>query len=269
MLVIAALRWVDPRPSVDPLTGSVHSEPRASGPSAADECALAYALRIAGPGRCVAVTAGPPEAEGLLRDALAAGASGVLRVEDAGATTASALAQGIRTLGDPDVIVCGDHSLDHGTGATPALLAHAFDAAQALGLLDLSATTTGLTGLRRLDGGRRERLAIPLPAVCSVEATGVRPPRAPLPAVLAAQAAPIPVVTVDSGPSAVRAGDPRPYRPRPTRLGAPSGDAHHRVLALTGALVERTPPRVVRPATPAEAADELLDFLRKHGFLDS
>jgi electron transfer flavoprotein beta subunit len=41
------------------------------------------------------------------------------------------------------------------------------------------------------------------------------------------------------------------------------------VLALTGALTERTPPRVVRPASAADAADELLDFLRKHGFLDS
>ncbi|TDP93980.1 mycofactocin-associated electron transfer flavoprotein beta subunit [Labedaea rhizosphaerae] len=267
MLVIAALRWVDPRPGVDPLTGAVHTDPKASGPSAADECALAHALRIAGPGRCVAVTAGPPAAEGLLRDALAAGATDALRIDDAGANTAVALTAGIRTLGPPDVIVCGDHSLDHGTGATPALLAHAFGAAQALGLVELSMDGE-LTGLRRLDGGRRERLAIPLPAVCSVEPTGLRPPRASLPAVLAAQAAAIPVVTVDSGPSMVQAGEQKPYRPRPTHLGAPAGDAHHRVLALTGALTERTPPRVVRPASAAEAADELLDFLRKHGFLE-
>jgi electron transfer flavoprotein beta subunit len=251
------------------LTGSVRTEPKAGGPSAADECALAHALRIAGSDRCVAVTAGPPAAEDLLRDALAAGASDALRVDDAGANTATALAMGIRTLGKPDVIVCGDHSLDHGTGATPALLAHAFDAAQALGLLELGMSDHGLTGLRRLDGGRRERLAIPLPAVCSVEPTGLRPPRAALPAVLAARAAPIPVVSVDSGPSPVRESDPRPYRPRPTHLGAPTGTAHHRVLALTGALTERTPPRVVRPASAADAADELLDFLRKHGFLDS
>jgi electron transfer flavoprotein beta subunit len=52
-------------------------------------------------------------------------------------------------------------------------------------------------------------------------------------------------------------------------LPAPVGDdPRTRVLALTGALVEREPPRVVTPASAAEAADELLGFLRQHGYLD-
>jgi electron transfer flavoprotein beta subunit len=38
------------------------------------------------------------------------------------------------------------------------------------------------------------------------------------------------------------------------------------MLALTGALTERTPPRLVRPETPAEAAAELVGYLRAHGF---
>jgi electron transfer flavoprotein beta subunit len=58
-----------------------------------------------------------------------------------------------------------------------------------------------------------------------------------------------------------------PYRPRPRTLPPPSGGSpRDRLLALTGALSERTPPRVVR-ATPEEAADELIRYLKNQGYL--
>jgi electron transfer flavoprotein beta subunit len=218
----------------------------------------------------------------MLRDALAVGADAVLRIQPAegdpdhdvatdGDSTAAALLDGLRRRhGSPDLVVCGDHSADRGTGATPAFLAHRLGAAQALGLLQLSVQDGELRAVRRLDGGRRERLAVPLPAVCSVEPTDVRLRRAALPAVLAARTATIPVVTSTQRPSrAPHPGHARPYRPRPRVLPAPAGDdPRTRVLALTGALVERDPPRVVTPAGAAEAADELLGFLRQHGYLD-
>jgi hypothetical protein len=238
----------------------------------------------------------------------------------------------------PDLVVCGDHSADRGTGSTPAFLAGLLGAAQALGLVQLSTVEGELRALRRLDGGRRERLVVPLPAVCSVEPTGVRLRRAALPAVLAAATAPIPVVAADpvsaansvvaadpvsmadpvvatdpvrvadpvsvadpvvaadpvsvanSGsvadpvvaagreptpavsadpvPARIRAGVPVAYRPRPKALAPPEGaDPRQRLLALAGAPAERTPSRVVTPAGPAEAADELLNYLRQHGYL--
>ena len=58
-----------------------------------------------------------------------------------------------------------------------------------------------------------------------------------------------------------------PYRPRPKTLPPPPGASpRDRLLALTGALSDRTPPRVVR-ASPEEAADELIRYLKDQGYL--
>ncbi|MFC4330689.1 mycofactocin-associated electron transfer flavoprotein beta subunit [Streptomyces andamanensis] len=329
VLVVAALRSADPRALAHPLTGTVPSAPYAAGAGPADRCALEHALRLAERlgGRCVAVTVGPQGAEEMLREALAAGADEALRIQGPDgdeAATAHSLLAGLAAAGlpAPDVVVCGDRSVDRGTGATPAHLAARLGAAQALGLLELAAgdgesevlaeaaagggtgsaedvetgdgeagdveATAGkaaagarlkgvrlesvrLRAVRRLDGGRAERLEVPLPAVCSVEPGSARPRRAPLGAALAARRAVIPVVRVTGtdgagGAGTVRAGRVRPYRPRAKALPAPEGGTRKRLLALTGALApQRTPPRVVTPATPEEAAELLLAHLREHG----
>ncbi|OEJ36258.1 hypothetical protein BGK72_38480 [Streptomyces agglomeratus] len=274
--MVAALRWTDPRATVHPLTGEVRTDPYAGGAAPADQCALEHALRIADGlgGRCLALTAGPPTAEEMLREALAAGAHDVLRVEapDSGRSDADDTAHALysvlveRNL-RPDVVVCGDRSTDRGTGTTPARLAALFGAAQALGLVELGVDGGELRAVRRLDAGRREVLGVPLPAVCSVEPGAVRLRRAPLAAALAARTAPIPTVSVaaaDTPASRIRAGRVRPYRPRPRVLPAPEGDGpRDRLLALTGAhTAPRTPPLLVTPRDPAEAARILLDYLR-------
>ncbi|TNC28983.1 mycofactocin-associated electron transfer flavoprotein beta subunit [Amycolatopsis alkalitolerans] len=273
MLVVAALRWSDQRAAVDPLTGEVRTDVHTSGASAADRAALEHALRIAEAfgARCLAVTVGPAEADDMLRDALSSGAHEVVRVDgppatvaEDGSATARLLLAGLPER--PDVVVCGDHSADRGTGSTPAFLAQRLGACQALGLIELSAADGALHAVRRLDGGRRERLRFGLPAVCSVEPAGVVLRRAPLPATIAARTAEIPVVRAGVLES-LSAGAVKAYRPRPRALPAPVGaEPHQRVLALTGALVERTPPKVVRPETAEEAARELLDYLRRHGY---
>ncbi|PXY26968.1 mycofactocin-associated electron transfer flavoprotein beta subunit [Prauserella muralis] len=280
LLVVVALRWADGRARVDPLTGEVETDPRGAGAGEADRCALEHGLRIAGAagGRCVAVTVAPPQAEEMLRDALACGADAVLRVDvpewdprlaDSGSGTAQALAQAVRAeFGEPGLVLTGDHSADRGTGSTPAFLAARFGYAQALGLVELAYADGALTAVRRLDRGRRERLAVPLPAVCSVEPAGVRLRRAGLPATLAARTADVPTV-----PGAV-AGEPvtvhaaRPYRPRAKELPPPpEPDPRLRLLRLTGAHEQRDPPRVVVTDDPGEAADELLGYLKAKGYL--
>jgi electron transfer flavoprotein beta subunit len=290
VLVAAALRWADPRATAHPLTGTAEPAPYAAGAGPADQCALEHALRLAERlgGRCLAVTVGPAGAAEMLRGALAAGADEVLRIEGPDgdeAATAHTLLTGLTAAGHPvpDVLVCGDRSVDRGTGATPGHLAARLGAVQALGLLELtvpSAVTAHdgdggapgirLRAVRRLDGGRVEELEVPLPAVCSVEPGTVRPRRAPLATAVAARRAGIPVVRVtapESGAaSPVRAGRLRPYRPRAKALPAPEGGTRQRLLALTGALVPpRTPPRVVTPDSAEEAADLLLAHLREHG----
>jgi electron transfer flavoprotein beta subunit len=272
VLVIAALRWSDPRAAVDPLSGRVSTDPYAGAAAPADRCALEVALRIAGDlgGRCLAVSVGPPAVEEMLRQAVAAGADDVLRVDGPagdGAATAASLHAALAAQGlTPALVVCGDRSTERGTGSTPAYLAGALGAAQALGLTELTADGGGLRAVRRLDGGRRELLGVPLPAVCSVEPGTAVARRASLAAVLAARTRPVPSVSVCAAAvPAVRAGTVRAYRPRPRVLPPPEGEGpRERLLALTGAHTPpRTPPRLVTPGSPAEAARLLLGHLRE------
>jgi electron transfer flavoprotein beta subunit len=292
-LVVACLRISDLRPSVDPLDGSVTRDRLGVGLSPADAAALEHALRIAEAwsGRVVAVCAGPASIEPVLRDVAALGAA-VVRiplgdegdghryvgelVEDEHGL-ARTLVAALAPFGPPDLVVCGDRSVDRGTGALPAYLAHELGAAQALGLVTLDVADGDRRTVfveRRLDAGWRERLRVPLPAVCSVEGAGVRLRRASLDGVLAAQGAPVPVdrslsVTDAPGTTEFHIGATRPFRPRTRVLPAPrDDDPRQRLLTLTGALVAHDPPTVVHPADAAEAADVLLAFLARHGYLD-
>jgi electron transfer flavoprotein beta subunit len=277
-LIVACLRCTDPRPSVDPVTGEVRRHPRAGTAAPAEWAALEIALRIAGAwgGRVVALSAGPPAAETVLREALAVGAD-ALRVEWPGdgyladlagdeQGLAAALA-GVAAPRRPALVLCADRSADRGTGAMPAFLAHELGAAQALGLVSLEVADGQLLAQRRLPGGRRERLRVPVPAVCSVEAAGVRLRRASLPAVLAAQRAVIPVATAGAAPRPVRVGSPRPYTPRTHAVpDVPHGSARERLLALSAILTQREPPVVISPASASAAADALLGYLRRAGY---
>ncbi|HUY67163.1 MAG TPA: mycofactocin-associated electron transfer flavoprotein beta subunit [Acidimicrobiales bacterium] len=304
-LVVACLRIADLHPEVHPLTGVVSRDPWGVGLSAADAAALEYALRMAEAwsGRVLAISAGPAAIEPVLRGVMAVGAS-VVRIADEVAGTehgytaelagdeeglARDIADALARLGPPDLVLCGDRSVDRGTGALPAFLAHQLGAAQALGLVTIEAEgpsdhrpATGghrrsLIGERRLDGGWRERLRVPLPAVCSVEAAGTRLRRASLAGALAAEATAVPVDQPtgraapgpEEGAGSTRIGATRPFTPRTRVVPAPdSADPRTRLLALTGALVAHDPPVVVGPVGPTEAADELIGFLVRHGYLE-
>jgi len=293
-LVVACLRITDLRATVDPLDGSVSRDPLGVGLSAADAAALEHALRMAESwdGRVVAVSVGPESIDPVLREVAALGVT-VVRVpsehesdthryvaelaEDEHGLAETVLAA-VRPFGDPVLVVCGDRSVDRGTGALPAFLAHQLGAAEALGLVALRSDGPGsLVVERRLDAGWRERLRVPLPAVCSVEGAGVRLRRASLAGALAVSDAAVPVdrslgvaaVGYTAGTGGLHIGATRPYAPRTRVLPAPEGhDPRLRLLALTGALVAHDPPTVVHPADAAEAADVLLSFLARHGYLD-
>lgn len=303
-LVVACLAPADLRPDVNPLSGEVWADSRRADLSAADAAALEHALRAgeAWSGRVLAVAAGPVRIDGVLLRARALGAE-VLRVpwppgsghtagEIAGEIApddgpapldgpglaadpqalALALAGAISGFGQPALVICGDRSALRGTGAMPALLAHHLGAGQALGLVSLRVEADSVVVERRLDGGWRERLRVVAPAVCSVEAAGVRLRRAPLNAALGAAGAVVPVAappaaaSAGAGASALRIGGPRPYRPRTRLVAAPTGGTQERLLTLTGALVAHDPPRLVGPIDADGAADELLTYLARHGY---
>ena len=278
-LVVVLLRCTDLRAVVDPLTGAISRDAKAGALSAADAAALEHGLRLGEQlgARVLALTAGGAETEGPLREALALGAQ-VRRVPWPGsyveelAADERGLAQVLvaALAGDaPDLVLCADRSADRGTGALPAFVAHELGLSQALGLVSLELLGGSLVAERRLDFGRRERLRVPLPAVCSVEGAGVRLRRASLPATLSAARAPVPVVNVAVPPSVVRVLQTRASIPRSRHLPAPTGSSRERLLALTGALLTREPPTVVGPVDAPEAADALLEFLARHGYLTS
>ncbi len=285
--VVACLRVADLHPSVDPLTGAVRTEEAGLGLSAADAAALEHALRAGErwDAPVAAVCLGPVAVEPVLHDVAALGVA-VLRVEPVDASEpaemlatdehgeARRVVEGVRAaFGAPRLVVCGDRSPERGTGAFPAFVAHELGVAQGLGLVSLSADPdgTGLVAERRLDGGWRERLRVDLPAVCSVEAAGIRLRRASLEGSLAGAGRSVPTyrpsVTPEHTAPVVRFGVPRPFAPRPRVVAAPSSpDSRQRVLALCGALEEREPPVVLGPLSPSEAADELLAFLARHEY---
>jgi electron transfer flavoprotein beta subunit len=267
-VVAVCLKWAPIRAEVDPLTGAASTDERFSGVSPADRAALEWALRLADArgAEVVAVTAGPAASEPALRDALAAGAIRAVRVAlDPDAPSEQVAAALAAAVGGVEVVCCGDHSLDRGSGSVPAFLAAERGAAQALGLLEVDGE---LRATRRLDQGRRELLSVPTPAVLSFEG-GLELRRAPLPRVLAARTAPIEVRPAPAGlvPHTVTEVERGPYRPRARALPSPTGDARQRVLSLTGSLVERTPPQLLE-LPPDEAAAAIVEQLRTWGHRD-
>ena len=294
LAVAVCLAVGDLRPAVDPRTGAVTRSTAGIGVTPPDAAALETALRLAGPGgRVVALAVGPPAVDGVLAEVAALGAE-VVRLPASAPDPvvderelARALAVVVREVGPFDLVLCGDRSVDRGTGSLPAFLAHELGVAQALGLVDLrpagpvpadgadgAGEATGrpaLRAVRRLDGGWREQLDVPLPAVCAVEG-GLRLRRASLAGALAAAGGTVRVhpAEVRAGPvtatghGSVHVGAPRPFRPPPHRLPPPEGDDPRlRLLALTGALDTPEPPVVVGPLEAADAADRLLAFVER------
>jgi len=278
--IAVAMKWVPLHVEVDPLSGAVDADARFAGASAADRAALEWALSLAADtgGQVIVATAGPAEADALLRDALACGAARAVRV-DAPLGSSSDVVAGVLAgaLGVTDLVCTGDHSLDRGSGSVPAFLAAELGCAQALGLVRVELEPAGSSGssitvraTRRLDHGRREVLAVAGPAVLSFEGGTAELRRAPLAAVLSARSATIEVVPWTGEPEPrVRITRRAPYRPRPRALPAPAAGLtpRERVLSLTGALSERTPPQTI-VATTDEAATLILDQLRTWGYLE-
>ncbi|MGE5635538.1 MAG: mycofactocin-associated electron transfer flavoprotein beta subunit [Nocardioidaceae bacterium] len=268
-----ALKWQSLRPEIDPLSGVVTLDERFMGASESDRAALEWGLRLAEEwgGEVLAACAGPPAAEPMLRMALAVGAAHAIRCElPDGASSVEAATSLALVFHDVDVALCGDYSLDRGSGSVPALLAAELDAAQALGLIRLQAEEQGVVRAhRRLDGGRRERVRVRAPAVLSVEGGTARLRRASLSSALAAGRTEVPRCDPPTPAGDGHAHVLRPFRPRARALEPPdpSLPARERIRQLTGALSERGTRQVVR-VEPADGAEQLIDALRNWGYLE-
>lgn len=280
-IVAVCLKWT-PSPFDGGPLGPDEGDDRFAGVSPADRAALELALQLADAigASVTAIAAGPAAADRVLRDAVAAGATRAVRLDmAAGSDSRDVAFELAQVVAEACVVLCGDYSLDRGSGAVPAFVAHHRRSAQALGLVsvDVAASAASVAGapdgeltihaVRRLDGGRREVLAVPSPCVLSVEGSVASLRRAPLRRALAARSAPVEVIAT---PPAHHHGAPAivtPYRPRARTMPAPVGDdVLGRLRALTDAGTSGGRGETVELA-PREAAARIVDALRSWGYL--
>jgi electron transfer flavoprotein beta subunit len=272
--VVACVKFTPILPDVDPLDGGVDDDVRRAGLSESDRAAVEVALRLGADHGVpvVAVSVGGPVADPSLVELLATGVTRAVRVDTEGAPSAVVAAHLASALHDrnidPVAVACGDYSPDGGSGSVPAFLAHELGVAQALGLVEVEVEVPGsVRAVRRLDGARRELLSVQLPAVLSVEGGVADLRRAPLASLLAVQQAHVEVVPA-AGTVHLEPARQRPWRPRARVVPAPQGErALDRIVALTGALTERTPPRTIE-LPPVEAARAILEQLVVWGYLE-
>ncbi|BAF58781.1 hypothetical protein PTH_0600 [Pelotomaculum thermopropionicum SI] len=181
-----------------------------------DWYALEYSLSLCAQGICSEVAAlslGGKEAEESLRWCLAAGVRRAVRVWDEALAGADVLGKG-RALAaaaaalKPDLIVCGEGCLDQIDTMLPGAVAAAAGMTSVAGIVALEKVEGGRAfAVRRSGRGRRERVAIRLPALVALE-EGECPGRtAGLPELLAALAVPVPCLDLASlGLSAAKCG---------------------------------------------------------------
>ena len=144
---------------------------------------MALSLKDRYGGHISLLSMGPPFFEPNLRAALAMGADHIYLLSDqefAGADTLATtytLTQGIRKIGDVDLILCGEESSDGATGQVPPGIAEWLDIGQLTLLTEVTVNQTQRTarGRREIKGGY-EILEVSLPCVISVK-TACNEPR--------------------------------------------------------------------------------------------
>src|SRR5687767_269736 len=141
-----------------------------------DAYALEEALRLKEKhsGEVVVVSAGPARAASVLREALARGADRAIHVEsDALATAdaavvADALAGALKPEG-VDLVLTGLQSDDQGFGQVGVVLAEKLGMPHATIIMEVQKTDAGISVKRELEGGWFQWVALPMPALLTIQ----------------------------------------------------------------------------------------------------
>jgi electron transfer flavoprotein beta subunit len=213
-----------------------------------DAYALEEALRLKEKhgGEVIAVSAGPARVSQVIREALARGADRAIHVEgDALATadawaTADALAAAIKDE-HVDLVLTGLQSDDQGFAQVGVVLAERLGVAHATIIMevqvDASSAVPVLRVKRELEGGWFQWIAMPLPAILTIQ-SGINQLRyATLKGIMAAKKKEVRVVAAPAAPAT---------RQRITAIHVPEKSKSTRVIG----------------GSPAEAAKELVRVLR-------
>jgi electron transfer flavoprotein beta subunit len=141
-----------------------------------DAYALEEALRLKEKhgGEVIAVSAGPARVTQVIREALARGADRALHVQDDALptgdafATAGALAAALRDEG-VDLVLTGLQSDDQGFAQVGVVLAEALGMAHATIIMEVQVNGAELRVKRELEGGWFQWIAMPLPAVLTIQ----------------------------------------------------------------------------------------------------
>jgi electron transfer flavoprotein beta subunit len=140
-----------------------------------DEYAVEAALKLveAGDGEVTVVTVGPDQAADALKKALQMGADKAVHVSDEAihgsdaVATSLILAEAIKKVGQPDLVLTGMASTDGTMSVVPAMLAERLGLPQATFASEL-AVEDGQVTIRRDGDSASETIVAPLPALVSV-----------------------------------------------------------------------------------------------------
>lgn len=287
MRIAVCLKYV-PDPStieVDPLTGLIDNGRVLYMMNPADESALELALRLRpADGTVTVFSVGPVEADRLLQDTLAAGADAAVRVWDDSLgslkpiVTTMLLAAALRVKTLPDLVLCGGHSVDRGSGTVPALLAEHLDWPVLTDVTQFEIQSGRLRAQRRLARGARAESEVTLPAILGLETDLVHLRQASLPNLMRVKHTPIPLYGLEElGLSsqdlhfpAMNLHEVMPPRPRARMMFTPNsnGSVQERVAQIMSAGVAGKAGKILESGTPEQQADAIIAFLCQRGFLE-
>jgi electron transfer flavoprotein beta subunit len=208
-----------------------------------DAYALEEALKLkdAQGAEVVAISAGPARVAAVLRECLARGADRAIHIEGAfppgnSAAVAAALATGLAE-GGIDLVLTGLQSIDTGSAQVGVILAERLGMAHVTIATAINVEGAAVTVTRELEAGWFQQIAVPFPAVVTVQ-SGINQLRyATLKGIMAAKKKEL--RTIPALPSTPG--------PRVTKVYPPTGDRGTRMLG----------------GTPAQAARELVRILKE------
>jgi electron transfer flavoprotein beta subunit len=272
---------------LNPETTSIESEDLAYVVNPYDMLAVEEAVRIKekNEGQVILITVGPPSAETALRQCLALGADRAILLCDPafagsdGYATAAVLAKAI-ALFQYDLVLCGVRAIDTNAGQVGTAIAEMLDIALVTGVteIEVSSEQKMVTVQRRLEGGNRDVVETPLPALLAVEA-GLNKPRYPsLPSMIMAQRKEIErhdIHALGLSPREVGSSGAKTHtirlsaaKPRPKRIFTPDSSlsaAERMRLIMSGGIAEKKADLLT--GEPAELVSQLIQFLRQQKLL--
>lgn len=171
------------RISLDPATGNIRREgvPSVINPNDRNALEAALSIRDNFSGKIIVLTMGPPQARKAVEDALAMGADTGIHICDqdlAGAdtlATARTLAYGIAQIKYIDLVLCGDATIDSGTGQVAVQLAHFLDLPGITNVEELTFENEQSLLVKRIWERGYIKVRTKLPAVISVTAKANQP----------------------------------------------------------------------------------------------